>query len=275
MALGVGRRHTGVMKGSRVARVLFAGLVVLGVGASVAACGDDSQPDATITPTLELAGKAYTLAEAAGIDVPDSSALQLAFEQAGLAVTGGCNTMSGGYSVVNAKLEVSEFAMTEMACADDALMVFDTQVAEFLAGSPSIVVVGDVMTLAKDSITLTLRENAPIVDSALEGTTWTVTGTVQGDGTMSLDTEPATLLLTDGTAEVFAGCNTGSATYTIDAESITFGPLLLTRKACEGAAASLESTVTSVLTGTVTYDIEGTKLTLFQGTDGLTLADQG
>lgn len=248
---------------------LLAGLLVLGV----VACGDDSQTDATITPTLDLVGKTYTLAQAAGVDVPESSNLQMAFEKVRLGVSGGCNTMSGGYAVVNAKLEVKEFAMTEMACVDDALMVFDSEIAEFLASSPSIVVVGDVMTLAHDSITLTLRENAPVVDSALEGTLWTVTGTVQGDGTSSLDTEPATLLLNDGTAEVFAGCNSGSGTYTIEGDTITFGPLLLTRKACEGAAATLEGTVTSVLTGTVTYDIEGTKLTLFQGTDGLTLAD--
>ncbi len=259
------------MKGSRVVRALLVGVLVVGV----AACGDDSQPDATITPTLELAGKAFALAQAAGIEVPESSTLQLAFEQAQLGVTGGCNTMSGGYEVVNGKLVVEQLAMTEMACSDESLMVFDTEIAEFLAGSPTIVVVGDVMTLANEAITLALRENAPIVDSALEGTTWTVTGTVQGDGTMSLDTEPATLRLNDGTAEVFAGCNTGTALYTIDGESITFEPLALTRMGCDAAATSLETTVSGVLTGTVTYDIEGTKLALFQGTDGLTLADQG
>ncbi len=259
------------MKATLLVRSALAGLLVLGA----VACGDDSQPDATITPTLELAGKAFTLAQAAGVDVPASSSLQLAFEPVQLAVTGGCNTMSGGYSIVNAKLVVTQFAMTEMACTDDALMAFDTTIADFLAASPSIIVAGDVMTLANDSITITLRENAPIVDSALEGTKWTVTGTVQGDGTMSLDTEPATLLLNDGTAEVFAGCNTGTAAYTIDGERITFAELALTRMGCDAAATSLETTVTRVLTGTLTYDIEGTKLTLFQGTDGLTLADQG
>lgn len=262
------------MKGTRLVRRSLLGVVVLWALSGVVACGDDSQTDATLTPTLDLADSAYTLAEASGLDVPESSNLQLAFEAVSLSVTGGCNTMSGGYLIANAKLEVSQFAMTEMACADDALMTFDTEVAEFLAGSPSVVVVGGVMTLANDSITLTLRENAPVVDSALEGTLWTVTGTVQGDGTSSLDTEPATLLLNDGTAEVFAGCNTGSAGYTIDGDSITFEPLVLTRMACEQPAMTLEDTVTRVLTGTVTYDIEGTKLTLFQGTDGLTLADE-
>ena len=46
--------------------------------------------------------------------------------------------------------------------------------------------------------------------------------------------------------------------------------LALTKMACDEIATELENTVTAVLTGTVEYDIEGTKLTIFQGTDGLT-----
>lgn len=259
------------MKASLLAvRGLLLGLLVVGA----VACGDDSETGTSLTPTLELAGTTYTLAQAAGVDVPASSALQLAFTADQLNVTGGCNTMSGGYSIENSKLVVSQFAMTEMACTDEALMAFDDTVSKFLAASPSIVQVGDVLTLANNDITLTLRAAQAVPDSALEGTTWTVTGTVQGDGTSSLNTEPATLLLKDGTAEVFAGCNTGTGSYTVDGTTIEFGPLALTKKACDAPATALEATVTSVLTGSVEYDIEGTKLTLFKGTDGLTLADQ-
>jgi len=259
------------MKASRLAvRGLLSGLLVLGT----VACGDDSETGTSLTPTLELAGKTYTLAQASGVDVPASSNLQIAFTADQMSVTGGCNTMSGGYTIENSKLVVSQFAMTEMACTDDSLMTFDQTVSGFLAASPSIVQAADVLTLADNEITLTLREALPMPDSALEGTAWTVTGTVLGDGTSSLDTEPATLLLKDGTAEVFAGCNTGSGTYTVDGTNIEFGPLTLTKKACAAPAMALEATVTDVLTGTVQFDIEGTKLTLFKGTDGLTLADQ-
>jgi heat shock protein HslJ len=254
----------------KAALSILVGLLLFGA----AACGDDSESTTSLTPTLELAGKTFTLAQAAGVEVPATSTLQLAFTPDRLSVTGGCNTMSGGYVVENAKLVLSEFSTTEMACVDDSLMVFDATVADFLASSPTIVQAADVLTLADEKITLTLREDAPVVDSALEGTTWTVTGTVQGDGTSSLDTQPATLLLQGGTAQVFAGCNTGSGTYTVDGANITFGAITLTKKACDAPATSLEATVVGVLTGTVGFDIEGTKLTLFQGTDGLTLADR-
>ena len=259
------------MKRSLAARGLLLGLLVV---ASVA-CGDDTETEATLTPTLDLVGMSYVLSEAVGVDVPPSSALQMDFDKVRLHVSGGCNTMNGGYEVVNAKLEVTELAMTAMACVDDALMAFDTAISQFLDASPSIVVAGDVMTLAHDTVTLTFREAAPVADSALEGTTWTVTGTVQGDGTSSLPTTPANLLLKDGTAELFAGCNSGSGSYSVDGDTITFGPMAMTKKLCGPAATALESTVTAVVQGAVTFDIEGTKLTLFQGTDGLTLADKG
>lgn len=247
------------------------GLLLIGA----VACGDDTAGPTDTSPPADPSGTTYDLVNSFGMDVPASSALQLAFDtEGGLRVSGGCNTMSGPYVVENGKLVVQSMAGTEMACAND-LMKFDRDVAEFLAASPSITLVGDVMTLSDEDTTLSLRAAAVIPDSELEGTLWTVTGTVQGDGTQSLDTEPATLRLVDGTAEVFAGCNTGSGSYTIEGDEITFGPIGLTKMACDETAMLLESVVTKVLTGTVGYDIEGTKLTLFQGTDGLTLADKG
>ncbi|MEN9645710.1 MAG: hypothetical protein RL238_2379 [Actinomycetota bacterium] len=253
-----------------VRNALLLGLLVV----AAVACGDDTQPADTAAELANPAGTTYLLAEASGLEVPEASAFQLAFTETDLTGSGGCNTMSGTYTVENSKLVAPNLAVTQLACAED-LMAFDDAVSAFLTSSPGIVIASDVMTLQSSDITMTFREAAPVVDSALEGTTWTVTGTVKGDATSSLDTEPATMLLNDGTAEVFAGCNTGSAPYTVDGTSITFGDLVLTRMACDEVATQLENTVVAVLQGTVEYDIEGTKLTIFQGTDGLTLADKG
>ena len=99
------------------------------------------------------------------------------------------------------------------------------------------------MTLVKDEVTLNFREAGGVEDVALEGTPWTVTGTLEGDATASLDTEPATIAFNDGTADVFAGCNTGSVSYTLTDTTIEFGELLLTAMACEEPATKLEATV--------------------------------
>jgi heat shock protein HslJ len=256
--------------GRRPALGVVVGLLMIGA----AACGDDSSAPRDTSPQADPSGTTYALANAYGVDVPESSALLLAFgTDATVQVSGGCNTMSGPYEIANGTLVVQSLGGTEMACEPE-LMKFDREIAAFIGGSPSITLVGDVMTLARESVTLSLRAVTPEADSPLEGTLWTVTGTVQGDGTQSLDTEPATLQMDGGTAEVFAGCNTGTATYTVEGDRITFGPLALTKMACDQPAMLLESVVTKVLTGTLQYDIEGTKLSLFQGSDGLTLADQ-
>ena len=75
----------------------------------------------------------------------------------------------------------------------------------------------------------------------------------------------ATIILdgdTDVRAHVEAGCNTGSAQVTIDADHLDFGPLALTRKMCEPDAMAVESAVTEVLTGRVPYLWQGTVLVL-------------
>ncbi len=251
-------------------RVAAAGLLLGGLLVGAVACGDPSGTGSTVAEVADPAGKTYVMSQAAGVDVPAGATLQLGFKAGVMTQSGGCNSGSGFYKVSNSKLVVDTMSSTQMACAED-LMQFDADIGEFLTSSPGIVIAGDVMTLQSADVTITLREAAPVADSPLEGTVWTVTGTVQGDATSSLQTDPATIRMEGGTAAVFAGCNTGSATYTIDGASITWGPLALTRKACGPDATQLEATVTAVLHGTTPYDIEGTKLVLMQGTEGLTL----
>jgi heat shock protein HslJ len=238
---------------------------LLGVLSLIAvACGDDGsgEPVTSANSTSsELPGKSYNLVGVTGLEVPDGSALNMTFLATDLTISGGCNTMTGGWSVDANRLVTTELAQTQMAC-DAALMTFDDQIAQFVGAEPVITVTSDQMTLVKDEITLNFRESVGVDDVALEGTLWTVTGTLEGDATASLDTEPATITFDAGTAAVFAGCNTGSVTYTLADTTIEFGELVLTRMACAEPATKLEATVTSVLTGSRTYDIEGTKLTI-------------
>jgi heat shock protein HslJ len=255
------------------ARRVLTGSLLVAMALVAAACGDDSsssEPVDTVA-VAQLQGNTYELVGATGITVPDGSALTMTFAATNLAITGGCNDMSGGWRIESNRLMVPRLAQTNKAC-DDALMTFDAQIAQTVGNQPVITVTSDQMTLLKDSVTLNFRQSARVEDVPLEGTQWTVTGTLQGDATASLDTEPATLLFNNGTLELFAGCNTGSGSYTATDTTIEFGAIATTKKACEGPATTLETTVLGVLQGTRTYDIEGTKLTIAadDGT-GLTL----
>jgi heat shock protein HslJ len=244
-------------------RRVFVGslLAVLPLGA--VACGDDSKatpPEDTVVVS-QLQGNTYELVGASGIAVPDGSALTMTFAATNLAISGGCNEMTGAWRIELNRLMVPRLAQTEKAC-DDALETFDAQIAQTVGAQPVINLISDTMTLVRDSVTLTFRNIERVPDVPLEGTPWTLTGTLEGDATASLDTEPATIVFNDGTAEVFAGCNTGSQPYTATDTTIEFGAMALTKMACEEAATKMENTVLAVLEGSRTYDIEGTKLTI-------------
>ena len=248
-------------------RRVFIGSLLAAASLFVAACGDDSTSNDSAAPiaVADLQGKQYELVDAVGVAVPDGSALTMHFIVTNLAITGGCTNMSGGWRIESNRLMVPRLAQTNKAC-EEALMTFDAQIAQVVSSQPTITLDGDTMSLARDAATLNFRE-LTVDDAALEGTPWTVTGTVANDAVTGVSSEPATLLFKDGTLELFAGCNNGSGTYTATDTTIEFGPIALTKKACEGAATELETAVTTVLQGSTTFEIVGTELSI-TGADG-------
>lgn len=258
---------------------------------ALAGCGDDtiepatSAPVDSVTPAspgaspgAPLDPRTFIATASTGFTIVDGSTVTLTFEDGRLSVNAGCNSMSGMYVVINDSLNVEPMAMTEMAC-EPALMEQDSLLAEFFAGKPAISVTGDTLTLGDETFGMTLldREVAD-PDRPLAGTLWTVTTVISdtaamsgwGDATATLTIELADGA-TEGTALVESGCNRGSATVTVADDSLTFGPLALTKMMCEEAAMELETAVTATLVDVVTYEITANQLTLMNGTTGLVL----
>jgi heat shock protein HslJ len=246
--------------------------------------GPTTGPTGTPEPTDDLAallaGQTYLSQSATGITLAPGAVLSITFDDGRVAVSGGCNTMSGDVTFDGDTMTVGPMMMTQMAC-EQPLMDQDSAVQAFLAGGTTVAVDGDTITLtgtfdgADATIVLLDREVAD-PDRPLTGTAWTVNGVISSDAISSgWGTAVATLTIVDGTAQVNAGCNTGFATVTIDeaAGTITFGPLALTKKLCDDDAMQLEQSVATVLAGTATYSIEAGSLTLMNGTDGLQLTD--
>jgi heat shock protein HslJ len=246
---------------------LLVGVVALGA----VACGDDAAApaDTAVVTVADLQGNAYTATSATQIALPASSSLTLTFLATSLGVTGGCNTMTGGWQVMAGnRLLVSQLAQTQKACADD-LMALDASVTQLLGSQPVVALSGAQMTLTSGSTSITFNRAAPGADVSLEGPTWTVTSTFDKNGTTTVNApKPATLAFSGGNVAVFAGCNTGSATYTSTDTTIEVGPLALTRMACGEAETTLETAVTTALTGTVTYAIDGGGVLTLTNADG-------
>jgi heat shock protein HslJ len=70
----------------------------------------------------------------------------------------------------------------------------------------------------------------------------------------------------DGTVAVETGCNTGSGSVEVGDDTLTFGPIATTLRACADEAVNqLEAAVLAVLQGEVSYTIDGSNLSLRSG----------
>ena len=256
----------------RVAVAAVSLLVVL------AACGNDSDSESSGTEPAGIEatidGRTYLSTESTGHQVVDGSRIRLSFEQGVLHADAGCNQMTTTYRFEAADvLRVDSFATTEMAC-DQLLMDQDVWLARFLQGSPTLVATGDELVITgAESETLTLLDRVVAdPDRPIEGTEWVVESIVTAD---SVETLPvgvtAGLTITDGTAAIRSGCNTGSASVEIGEETLTFGPIALTAMACGPDETAVEEHVLAVLDGEVASSVTASVLSLRNGDIGLDL----
>lgn len=102
----------------------------------------------------------------------------------------------------------------------------------------------------------------------LEGTSWELLniGSDQGWATsLPKQVDPATIEFTDGRANIFAGCNSGSGEVEVTADTITFGPVAMTQMSCGRIANQFENLIVGVLEDEAKYRIEGEQLIIDHG----------
>lgn len=248
-----------------------------------ACAGEDGSGGDTATPgedpATALPGKTYLSTDATGHDIVDGSTIRLTFDESGrLGVNAGCNSMSGSWAVEDGHLVVptDQLASTQMACLPE-LMEQDQWVSTFLGSGPEVTVSGTTLTLTGDEAGVTFEEEQP---TALVGTAWTLTSLISADAVSSLPADAegsgAGITLPDATAlQLSTGCNNGRGTATVtetdaSAGSIELGPIALTKKAClSDGGREVENALVTVLDGTVTYTIDGDRLTVMNGDQGL------
>jgi heat shock protein HslJ len=242
-------------------RTAIALLVLTGV--TLAACGSDDSSTSDSVSAADLSGKEFVSSDVTGHELVDGSQITMNFLDDTVSVNAGCNTMNGGFEIADGTFTVAQLASTMMACPDP-LMEQDAWLGEFLAASPAIALDGSTLILTGDDASISLDEVEP---TELVGTTWVVTGTVANQGVSSVPTD-ATASITisdDGTVGVNTGCNSGSGDVEVGDDTLTFGPIATTLRACVGEVAELEASVLAVLQGEVGYEISGDNLSLRSG----------
>jgi heat shock protein HslJ len=202
----------------------------------------------------------------------DGTRIRLHFGTTDLGASAGCNSIGGTYRIEDGRLIFEGGSMTEMGCDPDR-DAQDQWLIAFLGSRPVARLAGNDLTLESGSVVVTLRDSEVVEpDANIVGPTWTLTSIIQADAVSSVpDGQSATLKFgADGSLEVFAGCNRGSGTWKAIAGGIEVKDVVLTKMACDGPSALIESAVLGVLNaGTIQVAIDASLMTLTAGPNGL------
>ncbi|HYN74839.1 MAG TPA: META domain-containing protein [Candidatus Limnocylindria bacterium] len=251
--------------------------ILIGLTLILAACGSTGTTTGGSVES-ELEGRAFVSTAVsqggAAYDLVPGSVVRLTFGDGRLSANAGCNTLGGAVAFDGSGMTVtSALASTQMACPQE-LMDQDTWLAALLTAGSDLTVDGDLLTLASGNTTMVLQdERTAVPDASLVMTEWTLDTIIDGDAATSVPAGvPATLAFGSGLPKAFVetGCNNGSGSVETGENTLTFGPIALTKKACaDDAAAAVESAVLSVLQGEVAYVIDGKALTITRGEQSL------
>ena len=220
-----------------------------------------------------LNGKQFISVDVNGATLVPGTTIRITFSDGQLSAQAGCNTMSGGYSIVDGKLVADgSWATTEIGC-DPARQAQDQWLANFLSSSPTIDVENDKITLAVgDTVIQLLDREVAQPDLQLTGQVWTLNSIITGDAVSSV---PAGITATlqfndDGTLAFQSGCNSGGGNYVVDGQQVAFSNLVTTEMACPGPQSDVEAAFLAVLGADANdFVIDADQLTLMAGANGL------
>jgi heat shock protein HslJ len=238
-------------------------LIVLPLLFAAAACSDDLDAGRGVVPTAaDLDGRTFLSTDVAGRTLVAGTRVSIGFEGETVGAAAGCNTMAGGFTVDDGALVTDGFLTTQMAC-DTRTDAQDVWLSGLLTESPKVLLAGDVLTITGADSQLVLRDRASIASlSVVDGGTWKLLSAETADGAVEA---PAAANLSFDGAEVrlVTGCNRGSGPVdVVDDDTLDFGPMMLTRKACESPLAEFEQAVLVTLDGPVTVTLQGDDLVL-------------
>jgi heat shock protein HslJ len=241
------------------------------------ACADEGVvgSGARSTDPADLVGVVWRLDDpsmaALADDVPDTAVVSLGFADGQASGRSACNSYVGGYTAEDdGSLSFDAIGGTEMAC-EAPLMSLESVYLSALGAVTSFSITsspsGSTLELVGEEGTLSFFEEVPPQPLPLVGTTWTLDSVYAGDAVSSTiaGTRTTMVLADDGSLSGSAGCNTYSGTYTLDGDALTVGALATTKMACADDVMAQEAAFLAGMQGVAASSIEGSRLTLADG----------
>lgn len=219
---------------------------------------------------VDLVGTRWNLVMLGDEEPLDDSSITLDFTAEGeLGGNAGCNHYGTTYTLEDGMLSVGEIERTLMAC--DGLMEQEDRYLEALRAARALRVDEETLTILTGEGDLVYE---PAEDVALEGTEWTLSGIAENDAVVStwVDAE-ITASFGDGVINGSAGCNSYSAEYTLDGDTLSLGGVIRTEMACEeDERMEREETFLSALENVASYEITRDALTLLDGEGNMVMS---
>lgn len=234
--------------------IVFTFIIVLLLAAAPLASAQDAP---------SLAGSNWTLVSIDGQAVADGTEITLAFDEDGrVGGSAGCNSYGGEYTFGDGSLTFGGLFSTMMAC-EDAIM---QQESAYLAALQS----ATRAEWAEGQLVIVYGEGQQLVFApalTLERVEWSL---VSIDGAPLVDGTDVTIAFDGEGVAGSAGCNRYSGSYTLDGDTITFGPFVTTRMACPQPIMQQESAFLTALEGAANVTIANGQLTIVTA-NGVTL----
>lgn len=234
------------------------------------ACGNESGAGASLTGNSFLS--TAVTEDGKPKQLEPKTRVRLDFTDDGrLVADAGCNSIQSKVSTSGGKLTLDrEMASTAIGCPAP-LQAQDAWLGKVLAGKPSWTLDGSKLQITTGGTTISLvdRDTAePAV--ALDGTKWSLSTVISGDtASHQVGSEKAWLTLNGERVTGSTGCNEFQGMVARVGNTLTFGELATTRRACADDAAKLETTLLSTLKGDVAYNVDGNTLQLRTPSGGL------
>lgn len=221
--------------------------------------------DIELTPAgiPSLAGTSWLVEAMGGTAIVAGREPKLNFTQDGkINGNSGCNDFMGSYVQQNGDVTVSGYGKTKKNCSEDGVMMQETVFANIISGKTdaSIDGLGNLVIKGENGISFTARP-LPAEDEVVEkdpatlgGGAWTVEDLNRGG---VIDNTVLTLNFTEaGRVSGSTGCNSLSGSYTATGTTLTFSPLVTTRRACVAPVLNAQETrFTSALQGEMAWRI--------------------
>jgi len=253
------------------ARPLGLGLALV-AALSIAGCAaattpsrsPSSEPSPAASPgssssAVELVGPTWTVTSIAGKDVVAASRPTMTFGGDGrVQGTGSCNSYGGPYQVDGDAMDIGDLASTMMLCADEAIAAQETAFFAALAAAQTWRI-DDSGALVLEGASRIVAERGAVEASRSPGATGLVGAWDLAEMGPTADfahLQPTIEFAADGTVSGFAGCNTFTGGYTTDGAALTFGPLALTKMACQRPGSAVEADYLNALAGVSGWAVE-------------------